>query len=275
MTIEQQYYENDGFWSDDFFLDQERYKITAAHIPPDARSVLDVGCGNGVFIHLLESMEGRFDELHATDRSAAALRLVRTPKTAASIDVLPFSDLSYDMVTSLEVIEHLPVNLYEAGLTSICRIARKYVLLSVPNEEDIEASLIPCSSCSTRFSPDYHMRSFNSEKMQGLLLSRGFRARETFFMGAMKHYFLASQILNRKKSGSDGRSNPFAVAIPCPVCGYELPPGRSDPKPSAAQLEQHRDVPRSAPDSGLKELAKSLLHTRTDYGWVATLYERV
>lgn len=272
MTIEQQYYEIDGFWSDDFYLDQERYEITAAHIPLDARSVLDVGCGNGVFVHLLASMDGRFDEIHATDRSAAALRLVQTAKTPASIDALPFADRSYDIVTSLEVIEHLPVNLYEAGLDNICRVARKYVLLSVPNEEDIEASLIACPACSSRFSPDYHMRSYNAEKMQNLLSARGFRARETFFMGEMKHYFLASGLLNRK-SANDGRTNPFAVSIPCPVCSFAIPPGKAAPKPAAG--EPGAAAGRSESETGLKALVKKLLHTRTDYGWVATLYERV
>lgn len=274
MTIEQQYYENDGFWTDDFFLDQERYRITAAHIPQDARSVLDVGCGNGVFVHLLASMEGRFDEIHGTDRSAAALRLVQTAKTPASIDALPFADRSYDIVTSLEVIEHLPTNLYEAGLDNICRVARKYVLLSVPNEEDIEASLIACPACSSRFSPDYHMRSYNAAKMQDLLSARGFRPRETFFMGEMKHYFLASRLLNRK-TANDGRTNPFAVSIPCPVCSYALPPGKVAPKPAAGAVEPGAAADRSGGDSGIKALVKKLLHTRTDYGWVATLYERV
>ena len=272
MSIEQQYYENDGFWSDEFFHSQsERFRTVAEHIPLDSRSLLDVGCGNGAFVHQLMGMPSRFDIIHATDRSLAALKRVKAEKTAASIDHLPFPDRSFDIATSLEVIEHLPTMIYRAGLAQICRVSRRYVLISVPNEEDMEGHLIRCPSCNSRFNPDYHMRRYDARVMASLLVDWGFHSRETFFMGPKKHYVGVSEFVEWRRQRRSG-GNPFHVSIQCPMCGEVLPASGK-----AIRTRPEGDVPHAEAQSsqGLKGLLKGLLHTRTDYGWVATLYERL
>jgi SAM-dependent methyltransferase len=270
MSIEQQYYENDGFWTDAVFHNQvDRFRMIASKIPADARTVLDVGCGNGAFVHLLMGMQGRFDTIHATDRSLAALKRVRAEKTPASIDSLPFPDRGFDIATCLEVIEHLPTTIYRAGLGEICRVARRYVLISVPNEEDMERSLIRCPSCNSRFNPDYHMRRYDARVMDGLLGDWGFRPRETFFMGPKKYYVGVSEIAEwRRRPSGDG--NPFHIDIPCPMCGHVLPASADAVVPGAPSATNEAGDGAA----GVKGLVKRLLHTRTDYGWVATLYER-
>lgn len=261
MTIEQKYYEIAEFWDEAAFAgDSGRFEELAALIPDDVSTVLDVGCGNGLFVHLLSRL-GRFTAIHAADRSGAALLHVRAPKTQASIDNLPFPDRSFDIVTCLEVIEHLPEKTFAAALDSLCRIASRYLLISVPHQEDIEAALIPCPACRTRFNPDYHMRSFSQEALTSMLDSRGFRHRQTILMGPVKRYFWVTRW--RQRRARNGR-NPFRIAIPCPMCGHELP---------GSEPAQTRGLMR-AKGSILKRLAQKALYNRVDYYWIAVLYER-
>jgi len=45
-----------------------------------------------------------------------------------------FKDRSFDVITALEVIEHIPDT--EKVISELFRVARKYVILSVPSKED-------------------------------------------------------------------------------------------------------------------------------------------
>ncbi|MFZ1108549.1 MAG: class I SAM-dependent methyltransferase [Rhodomicrobium sp.] len=266
MSIERQYYENEEFWTDALFYNNaERFETLASHIPAEARTLLDVGCGNGAFVNMLAEKK-RFEEIHATDRSPMALKHVRTAKTEASVDALPFADRAYDIVTSLEMIEHLPLTVYEAGLANICRVARRFVLIGVPNEEDLEASFIACPSCRTRFNPDYHMRRFDKATMQTLLRPFGFKPRETFYMGGKNRYFLVTRLFER--------CDDFSVAVPCPVCGFTVLPRRPASSRSQSTASSAGGMAAITEAVGAKGLIKKLLHTRTEFRWVATLYER-
>src|SRR5829696_7747229 len=47
---------------------------------------------------------------------------------------LPFDDAQFDVVTLLEVLEHIPDT--AAALKQACRVARRFVVLSVPSKPD-------------------------------------------------------------------------------------------------------------------------------------------
>ncbi|PXA90944.1 hypothetical protein DMC47_26425 [Nostoc sp. 3335mG] len=269
MSIEKDYYENPDFWADDIFAgDSERFRGVLDLIPDDARTLLDVGCGNGAFLHFVLDSGRTFDRLHGADRSQTALSRVRTDKTLASIENLAFRDRAFDAVTCLEVIEHLPHGIYEQGLANLCRIAGKYVVIGVPFDEDIEADLVRCPSCTGRFNPDYHLRRYSEDSLNDLLLPYGFQSAGRLLFGAMARYlFVTGWLQRRNRARRNG--NPFHTAIPCPMCGFSLPPridssAIASPAPSAAPAA--REV--------LGVLAKKILRTGPSYGGIAMVYRR-
>uniref|UniRef100_UPI004055E0C1 class I SAM-dependent methyltransferase n=1 Tax=Candidatus Electronema sp. TaxID=2698783 RepID=UPI004055E0C1 len=117
---------------------------------------------NGAFTHL--------SKLSANDRSSAAVEKVNKAidTTQASIDNLPYSDNSHETVTCLEVIEHFPLETYKKTISELYRVEKSTIVIAVPYKEDIKNSLITCPSCHTKFNQDFHMRSFDEEKMSSL-----------------------------------------------------------------------------------------------------------
>lgn len=250
LSYEQQAYELDDLWKLENISapDRRRVEFLAGRVPAQARTLVDVGCGNGIFLNYLdETQPGRFDRLCGTDRSAAALRYVKTEKHLAGIDALPFGDGEFDLAACLEVLEHLPLDVYPRALAELARVARRWVLVTVPNDQDLARLLVTCPSCATRFNADYHMRSFRRPDMERLLDAHGFRCAEVFHIEKQPHY-IGLRRLQRL-------SMPW-YAI-CPVCGY------------------HGDLVRPQGGEGaVRSLAKRLWPRYGKHRWIGGLYER-
>ena len=193
MSIEQQYYENTEFWKPEHYLGEntERFKKISELIPYDSKSLLDVGCGNGLFLNHVKMLSTRgFGRLCGTDRSSAALSLVQTEKYLANITNLPFADCEFDAVSALEVLEHLPQETYKAALVELSRIAKKYIIVSVPFNQNLRLSLIECSECYCQFNPTFHLRSFHNKRMASLLTQHGFRClKNDSYMPSAGYFF--------------------------------------------------------------------------------------
>jgi SAM-dependent methyltransferase len=100
---------------------------------PDAR-VLEVGAGEG---EIARRLARRWDDVTALDLPDAGLREdwrgVHGPRFLhADAQRLPFADDAFDVVVSVEVLEHLPDPL--AGLREYARVGRGDLVLSVPRE---------------------------------------------------------------------------------------------------------------------------------------------
>ena len=166
-NFEKEYYESEQFWEGEAIQDENnlnRFRETAAMVPAETASLADIGCGNGLFVNYLHQ-EKPWLNLMGIDRSETALKYVKTNKQAGDIAAIPLPDNAYDCVTCLEVIEHLPVDVYATALAELARVAQKHIIISVPYAEELEENHTQCPECKTIFNADLHMRNFSESSM--------------------------------------------------------------------------------------------------------------
>jgi len=133
--------------------------------PPGDWRVLDVGCGTGGNFSFLDT----YGQVEGCDYSEEAIRfcLMRGthPVQVASIYELPYGDASFDLVTCLDVIEHLRFDL--PAFRELGRVLKKgsYLLATLPagphlyNDFDCLAG---------------HLRRYTRREIEMLLAESGF-----------------------------------------------------------------------------------------------------
>lgn len=105
-------------------------------------NLLDIGSGRGAFLWplLVEFPDLPITALDLLDHRVADMQAVHAggmaQLTALKMDAttLAFPDRSFDVVTMLEVLEHIPDT--ARALKEVCRVASRAVICSVPSKED-------------------------------------------------------------------------------------------------------------------------------------------
>jgi ubiquinone/menaquinone biosynthesis C-methylase UbiE len=215
---EADFYENPVTWDLERYLGDEgerkRFQATADAIVEHSERLLDVGTGNGAFLSFLEHLSSPL-HLRGLERSKAAIAAAdcQAEIVEGSIDALPFTDRSFDTVTALEVIEHLPRGVYSKALSEMARVADSQVLISVPYKE--RRLMVVCPECGCRFSPIYHLRTFDERTLQDLV--PGFELDRTELVTTEVHWLLTGLAtrIRRLRDRLEGR---IPVRTTCPQC---------------------------------------------------------
>ena len=125
----------------DMALKRRAKEIITSVDPKKKDKILDVGCGDGYYLHLLSGLRLNNLKLTGSDFDTDALKSARSNlgKKRIKLDFgdlmkeLPYKPKSFDKVIMSEVAEHLPDDV--KGLKEINRILKKEGILglSVPN----------------------------------------------------------------------------------------------------------------------------------------------
>lgn len=210
----QEIFKNADLWANyDLAGDiEKKIPLLFNHIPADVESILDAGCGNGA---ITNKFPGNY-RVVAIDSSDEALKYVEKDKILCSADEIPVANHSFDMVFSSELIEHLPSGILRGTIGEFKRIARKYIYISVPNNEHLEFNYILCPLCGQEFHAYGHLNSFSLSALENLLKDEFRLIWHTTSGKRVKTYNPVLLKLRHKYARKYFAPNQFTV---CPHCG--------------------------------------------------------
>lgn len=194
--------------------DKERIRAqeTLAMIPSDVISILNTGCGDG---RVTNSLCKKY-MITNVDIDKESIKSCLGTKMIANISRLPFEDSKFDLVMATEVLEHLPENIYPQAIKEISRVAKKYILITVPFEEPLAAQWVKCPICGYTFHAWGHLRRFNLKNFDNLF-SRAYFQRKRFF--SLKEAKLPNWLyIIARKIGNAWNYN-HKNSPKCPKCG--------------------------------------------------------
>lgn len=113
--------------------DWRRTSFVLEQLRPASR-ILDVGTGAGQFANMLAA-SSKFESVSALDHIRfGKYRQYYDSITRydASIAELPFEDGEFDVVTCMEVLEHIPDDVFVPGLAELRRVCGGQLVMSVP-----------------------------------------------------------------------------------------------------------------------------------------------
>jgi len=154
-----------------------RVRLVFRLMPRNAgRGVLDVGCGDG---YLCERLSARgFQTVVGVDLANTRLTYARGRARGgrfAQSDVceLPFADEQFDVVTCVEVLEHLPDP--ERACRELARVSRRFVICATPYRETAQEDL--CPYCHQLFPKAGHLHGFDERRFKAMAGTAGMRLR--------------------------------------------------------------------------------------------------
>lgn len=265
MKSEQKYYENDYFWNPQNITDVEKKRIIDTYklLPKDIKSIADIGCGNGIFANYVKQKNKKI-KIIGMDNSENALKYVETNKIKGDINKIPLNTNEYDIAVALEVIEHLSLGEFEKSLKELARISKKYILISVPNNEKLKNNFIECPNCYSQFSASFHKKSFNKKIMENLFIKNNFKCKNIKYIGPRKNYLIISPLycfinkfIQKKYS-----KKPFI----CPVCNFNN---------SNNKIKKKYSPKNKIIRSRLVFLLNQFWPTQTKYKWIIGLYKKI
>jgi SAM-dependent methyltransferase len=228
------YYERPEIWDASTYTtgyNRDRLLTAVDMVPTGTESLLDVGSGNGAFLHFLEQKRPEI-AIKGLEPSQQAInnRLCRAEIVRADLEALPFQAGSFDVVSTLEVLEHIPAGQIPTATSEIARVGRSSILLGLPYRE--RRTRIRCPECGCGFDPHQHLRTYDDEAAAKLFPGMHY-TRKTVLKGQQAIIpYIVLRVLRLEIS-----ADRFPKAV-CPQCNWH---GATNPEAAPA------DGPANAP----------------------------
>jgi SAM-dependent methyltransferase len=184
------YYELEGrHW---WFLGRRRLflRLLEQELPAGPLDILDFGCGTGAFLEHLD----RFGTVRAVDGDPSAVAFCHA-RGRAEVQLappgtpLPFADHAFDLVTTLDVLEHIDDDV--AALTELRRVLRPggRLLAAVPAFMFLWGKQDEVS---------HHRRRYTARSLRRALAESGFRVDRTSYFNTLLFPPIAAVRLGRR-----------------------------------------------------------------------------
>ncbi|MHB8073343.1 class I SAM-dependent methyltransferase [Desulfosporosinus fructosivorans] len=211
-----EYFKQSDVWKEE--IEPYQYQVLndiLEILPSDIDSLLDVGCGNGLITNRLP----KDLRVVGLDLSHEALKSVQREKVVGDVRDLPFEDNSFDLVMANDVIEHLSLDEAEEALKEISRVAGKYIIITVPFTEDLNANMVKCKECGRYYHVNHHKRTFNLDGLKNLVTQNGYVLDSQVLSGDVWNRDPFEISLAKKQLLLD---TPFSEGLICNYCGSEI-----------------------------------------------------
>ncbi|EHR71989.1 methyltransferase family protein [Burkholderiales bacterium JOSHI_001] len=202
--------------------EQQRVADLMARVPADVRTVLDIGTRDG---HLARLLADRGLRVTALDLELPQIGDPRIECVQGDASALAFADSQFDLVLCAEVLEHVPTAVLARACQEMARVAGRWVLIGVPNRQDLRMARTTCSRCGGVNPPWGHVNCFDERSLRALF--------SDLVPSQMGHVGTTRDGTNALSAAlMNWAGNPFGTYEqdePCVHCGQPLgaPAGRS------------------------------------------------
>ena len=143
----------------------------AGKISPGRRTLLNIGCGSGYLEKFAKQKNWQVLSVDPDAQSVDRLKAEGIDARCGSIESLPLTSESANIVVSTEVFEHLMPDTMDAGLKEIQRVLAPGGALigTVPYREHLPNNEAYCPHCKMRFHRWGHHQSFDELAMKSAL----------------------------------------------------------------------------------------------------------
>ena len=186
--------------------------------------ILDFGCGHGYLTEKL--LNYNVNSVTICDFSPESLELVKNKigkseklKDSILISELPepkLADNSFDFVFFIETIEHVLDHQMKGTLNELYRVLKPggKLVITTPNDEDLDESKIICPECGAFFHKFQHVRKFTADSLSTLMTKHGFETKFCKGVTLFCHQeplFSLSYWKNHVKAKFKGQPNLFYI----------------------------------------------------------------
>jgi 2-polyprenyl-3-methyl-5-hydroxy-6-metoxy-1,4-benzoquinol methylase len=176
---------NHGAWMSEgsrVTITKKMREILPNNFLSDPKSICDWGCGTGNFA---KAFVAKGHKVFGLDQGVIVSQIPSDSDRFIGIsDSSVIQDAELDLIYALEVIEHIIDSEIQKTFSEWRRILKKngYLLLTTPNDENLEDNSIFCPNCETHFHSVQHVRSLSTRSISKMLAENGFKV-EKIWLG--------------------------------------------------------------------------------------------